>query len=87
MALLIILGVAFLLAGMGAYIMILVDAFQDAIWKGILMLIPCVGGLFWLYYVIWEYESDYKFGIVVLAIFGNGIGWTLIHRGLAGGHF
>jgi len=80
--LLVVLGFVFALAGLGSYILILVDAFQDAVWKGLLMLVPCIGGLWWLYYAIWEYESECKFGIVALAIFGSGIGGMFIRMGM-----
>lgn len=83
-ALLVVLGAVFLLAGLASVIIVLIAAFQDAWWKGLLAFIPCLGGLWWLYYVLFEYESDYKFGIAALALFGNGIGWELIGRALAG---
>ena len=82
--LLLILGVVFLLAGLASVILVLVAAFQDAWWKGLLVFIPCLGAFWWLYYVLFEYESDYKFGIAALALFGNAIGEEFIRRALMG---
>ena len=82
--LLIILGVVFSIAGLAAVIIVLVDAFQDAWWKALLMFVPCIGGLYWLYYVFFEYESEYKFGIVALAIFGTSIGGVFFRMALTG---
>lgn len=48
-------------------IIIIIDAFKSAIWKGILCLITC--GLFNLYYAIVEFKHDNKWLIV--------IGWLL----------
>jgi hypothetical protein len=82
-----ILGALFALAGLACYIVVMVYAFQDAIWKGLIMFVPCIGGLCWLYYALMEYESDYKAGIVGLAIFGSAIGGAFLRLAAGGGHF
>lgn len=65
-----ILAIVFFLAGIAGWIIILIDAFQDEIWKGILSLF-C--GLYLLYYSIFEFEHDNKWLIVLLAIGGSAI--------------
>lgn len=44
-------------------LIILIHAFQNAIWKGLLCLLT--GGLFMLYYAIVEFQSDKKVLILV----------------------
>jgi hypothetical protein len=82
-----ILGALFALASLACYIIVMVYAFQDEIWKGLIMFVPCIGGLWWLYYALTEYESDYKPGIVALAIFGGAIGVAFLRLAAGGGHF
>lgn len=61
-----ILGIAALVC----YIIVVIDAFKNAIWKGIVSLL-C--GLYWLYYAIAEFQHPKKWTIVLLAIFGSGL--------------
>ncbi len=65
-----ILAVVFLLAGLIGWILILIEAFKDEIWKGILGLL-C--GLYFLYYALFDFEHDDKWLIVLLALGGNAI--------------
>jgi hypothetical protein len=58
------------LAGLGCSIFIIVEAFQDEIWKGIVSLLCC---LYLLYYGLFEWEHDWKWPIVLGAIFGDAI--------------
>lgn len=63
-----ILALLFGIAGLVGTIIILIDMFQDEIWKGILGLL-C--GLYLLYYAIFDFEHENKWLIVLLAIGGN----------------
>jgi len=63
-------AIVFFLAGIAGWLIILIDAFQDEIWKGILGLF-C--GLYLLYYGVAEFEHEHKWLIVLLFIGGSGI--------------
>lgn len=63
-------AVIFALAGLAGSILILVEAFKDEIWKGVLCLF-C--GLYMLYYMLFDFEHEHKWPIVLLALFGSGI--------------
>lgn len=65
-----LLVAAFSIGGLVGWVIILIDAFQDSIWKG-LGSILC--GLYGLYYAFAEFEHDNKWLIVLLAIGGSGI--------------
>jgi hypothetical protein len=65
-----ILSIVAGIGGLVCWIIILIDAFQDAIWKGIVSLL-C--GLYLLYYAIFETEADNKWLIVVGAIGGGAV--------------
>lgn len=65
------LQVVFGVVGLVAYIIILIDAFRDAIWKGI---VGILCGLYLLYYAIFEFEHEYKWPLVLLWILGWGAG-------------
>jgi hypothetical protein len=65
-----LLAGVFALAGLIGAVIILIDAFQDEIWKGIVGLL-C--GLYLLYYGIFEFEHDNKWLIVLLAFGGSTI--------------
>lgn len=71
-----LIGLACSIAGIVCYIIILIDAFRDEIWKGVVSLI-C--GLYGLYYAIFEFEHEYKWLIVIGAALGGGIGYILRH--------
>jgi hypothetical protein len=62
------------LASLVCWIIILIDAFQEAVWKGIVALL-C--GLYMLYYALFEFEHDNKWLIVILALLGGGLGAIL----------
>jgi 4-hydroxybenzoate polyprenyltransferase len=82
--LLILLGVVFSLVGVGCSIFILISAFQDEIWKGILYL---VCGLYGIYYALVEFDHEKKWLILAGAFLGSMLGWGLIMAGgAASGH-
>ena len=60
------------------WVLILIEAFQDEIWKGVVGLL-C--GLYLLYYAIFEFEHDNKWAIVIGAFGGGAIAAGI--RGLA----
>lgn len=63
-----LLFVALMLTGFVCHILIVIEAFKDEIWKGVLCLI-CI--FYVLYYMFAEYESDKKTIIVALWLIGN----------------
>jgi FtsH-binding integral membrane protein len=63
-----IFAAVFAIAGGVSSILIIIDAFQDEIWKGIVCLL-C--GLYLVYYSIFEYENDNKWIIVLLSLAGS----------------
>ena len=65
-----IIALGFALAGLVGWIIIVIDAFQDEVWKGIASLL-C--GLYLLYYALFEFEHDNKWMIVLLTVAGSGI--------------
>ena len=65
-----ILSILALIVGFGCGIIILIEAFKDEIWKGVLMLF-C--GLYGLYYALFEFEHEYKWPIVIGALAGSSI--------------
>ena len=70
-----------LIAGIGGlvcWVIIMIDAFNDAIWKGLLFLI-C--GLYGLYYMLFEFEHDEKWLLVLGAIGGGAIATGLSRLG------
>lgn len=69
-ALKLIAAIVFALGGIAGWLILLIDAFQDEIWKGILGLF-C--GLYLLYYGIFEFEHDNKWLIVLLYLGGTAI--------------
>lgn len=75
--LLVLLAAGFGIAGLVASIIILIDAFQDAIWKGLVSLF-C--GLYLLYYAFFEFEHDNKWLLVLLALCGNGIAAGIVSQ-------
>ena len=60
--------VCFLISGI-AYIFIVIEAFKDEIWKGVLALL-C--GIYLLYYAIREWDHDNQW-LVLIALIGGGI--------------
>jgi hypothetical protein len=81
MAILAILGGLLALAAGVCWIIILIDAFKNEIWKGIVGLL-C--GLYLLYYAFAEYQAPNKWTIVGVAIGGWIVGIALMFAGGAG---
>ena len=73
-----LLGWLFIIAGAVCSIIVLIHAFQNEIWKGIVSLL-C--GLYWLYYAIVEFDHQHKWLIVGGALAGSLIGGALIGAG------
>ena len=74
-AIYIILAVLAGVAGLVCTIIILIDAFQDAIWKGI---VSFLCGLYFLYYAIAEFEHDNKWLVVLTSLGGSAISWGFL---------
>ncbi len=66
------------LAAFVCWIIILIDAFQNEIWKGIVFLL-C--GLYALYYSLAETDHENKWLIVLTSLLGGLVGWGLITAG------
>jgi len=86
-----VLGYLFILAGFVCQIIILIDAFKNEVWKGI---VGFICGFYLLYYAIVEYKAPNKALIVgiwiVCSLIGGGlVGFsmmsTLSHLPAAGG--
>ncbi len=69
-----LLAIVAWIGGFACGVIILIDAFQDAIWKGIVSLL-C--GLYFLYYMLFEFEHDNKWMIVIGALAGGAVGTGL----------
>ena len=76
--LLTVLGSVIGLVSFVCWIVILVDAFKSAIWKGIVGLL-C--GLYLIYYGLFEFEHENKFWIVLGMIFGGAVATALVKAG------
>ena len=74
-----LLGLLFILAGLVCWVIILVDAFRNEVWKGVLGLF-C--GLYLLYYAITEFEHDNKWLIVIGFLAGGFVGGALMQIGI-----
>ena len=57
------------------WIIILVDAFKDAVWKGLLFFL-C--GLYGLYYALFEFEHENKWAIVLVGLFGGAMSAAIL---------
>ena len=68
--LLTIIALGFAVTGIIGWVLIVIDAFQDEVWKGIVSLF-C--GLYLLYYGLFEFEHDNKWMILLMAFAGSGI--------------
>ncbi len=66
-----ILAMLFGLGGLVCSIIILIDAFQDELWKGFVCIL-C--GLYWLYYALVEFEHEHKWLIILGSLGGSAIG-------------
>lgn len=73
------LGGLLSLAGLVAWIIVLVDAFKHEIWKGIVGLL-C--GFYLLYYAIAEFQHEKKWAIVLTGLLGGCVGGALTQAGL-----
>lgn len=76
-ALFLILAGLALIASLICSILILIDAFQDETWKGIVGIF-CTPYL--LYYAVFEYEHDYKWPIIIGAFGGGSIAGGLARQ-------
>jgi len=74
-ALILLLAGGFSIAALVCWVIILIDAFQDSIVKGILCLF-CP--LFGLYYALFDFDHDNKWLIIVIAFGGSAIARGLI---------
>ena len=72
----VILAGVFIVAGFVGWIIILIDMFQEEIWKGILGLL-C--GLYMLYYAIFDFEHENKWLIVLLWLGGHAIATGILN--------
>jgi len=70
-ALILILAAIIQLVALGCTVYIWIDAFRDAIWKGLACIFCC--GLYFLYYALFEFEDDNKWLIVIGALGGSSI--------------
>ncbi|MHB0938413.1 MAG: hypothetical protein ACYC6A_18625 [Armatimonadota bacterium] len=75
-------GALLVLAGIVAHIIILIDAFQNEIWKGVVGLFI---GLYLLYYAFVEFEHDYKWLVIAAWFVAPIVGYLLIGSGLPEG--
>lgn len=69
-----LLGLVCDLAALVCFVIILVDAFKDEIWKGI---VGFLCGLYLLYYAFAEYEADNKVLIIAIWLVGGAAGTAL----------
>ena len=76
-----VLGYLFIIAGAICSLIILIAAFQDEIWKG---LVGLLCGLYLLYYALVEFDHEKKWLIVAGSLLGGGIGGALVGLGSAG---
>lgn len=65
-----LLAVIFGLAGLVAWIIILIEAFREELWKGLLGFL-C--GLYLLWFAIFDFDHEHKWLLVLLAFGGTGI--------------
>lgn len=73
-----VIGYIFILGGAICSIIILIAAFQDELWKGVVGLL-C--GLYLLYFGIVEFQSPNKWLIVAGSVLGGAIGGALLNLG------
>jgi|CXWL01.1.fsa_nt_gi hypothetical protein len=73
--LLTILAIVFAIAGVWSSILIIIDMFQDELWKG---LVGLLCGLYMLYYALFEFEHESKWIIVLLSLGGSSIAFGLL---------
>jgi len=66
------------IAALVCWIIILIDAFQDELWKGLLGLF-C--SLYLLYYAIFDFDHDNKLLILLMAFGGSAIATGILNLG------
>ena len=66
----VLLAVVAAVDGLICSFIILVDAFQDEVWKGLVSLF-CA--LYFLYYMLFEFEHDNKWQLVIGSLAGSAI--------------
>lgn len=78
--LLTLLGGVACLAAFVCHIIILIDAFKNEIWKGI---VGFLCGFYLIYYAFTEYQSDNKTMIIAAWLLGGIVGGALFGAGAA----
>lgn len=78
--LMMLLGGVCWLASCVCAIIILIAAFRDEVWKGLVCL---VCGFYWLYYAFVEFDHENKWVIVAVALLGGAVGSGLFVAGNA----
>ncbi len=61
------------LVGFVCWLIVLIHAFGNSVWKGLIALFCAI---YWVFYAIVEFEHRYKWAIVLLAILCGGLGAT-----------
>jgi hypothetical protein len=77
-AILVGVGIVFLVAGLACTFSIIADAFENELWMGLMCLV------FWpymLWYAVAEYDHEKKWVMVGLWLFGSSVGLALISCG------
>jgi len=73
-----VLGFALIIVGFVCSVIVLIDAFQSEIWKGVLYLICSLYGL---YYMFVEFDHERKWQIIAGAFIGSIGGWVFLMMG------
>jgi translocator protein len=75
-----LLALLFALVGIGCAVVILIDAFKDAVWKGLVALL-C--GCYMLYYAFFEFDHEHKW-LILLGWVGGAVASGIIAPGTIG---
>jgi hypothetical protein len=78
--LMILAGAVMVIAGIVCGLIIIIDAFQNEVWKGIVYWVFPIYGL---YYMFAEFEHENKFAIIAAHIAGPIVGAILVISGIA----
>ncbi len=78
-----LLGGLFAITSFVCYIIILIDAFNNELWKRLVSLFCC--HLYTVYYAIFEFQHEHKWLIVLVWLLAGGFGGALMSAG--GVHF
>ncbi len=70
-----LLAVVFALGSLVCTVIIFIEMFKDAIWKGIVGLICW---LYFLYFALFEFDHDNKWLVVIVSLFGAGVAGGLL---------